>query len=71
MVKTYDTKHREGRERENFVTDKVPNIKSVVVGPEGVVLARIPTTVGTNNVASRHDWSEHCKPEDDENHKQY
>ena len=35
------------------LTDIVPNIESVVVGPEGVVDPWVPSTVSTHNVVGR------------------
>ena len=47
----------EARERRGL-TDKITDIECLVIGPESIVIARVPATVGTNNVVGSGDRRE-------------
>lgn len=43
-----------------LLTDEIADIECMVVGPESVINARVPATVGTNNVVGGGDRREGC-----------
>lgn len=47
-----------GRSEKEELTDEVADIESLVVGPESVVNARVPSTVGANYVVGGGDGSD-------------